>query len=449
MQHPNRDSSSPRPARPAAGPTPFRLGHCHELLAAVLAAPRIPADAQIARFFAARRYLGSHDRGYIAETVYAVLRGVIALRWLLGLDGLAPAHEAALLLAARLLQAGEPTGETEAAMRALELERRDVERIRALLAEREERLEALEEPERTAMRNSVPVWFAAMVLQQMGESNGGALLGSLGRQAPIALRANTLRTTRERLAEALAQRGIAAEPGVLAPDALILARRMNANAIAEFKDGWFELQDEGSQLLSVVLDPHPNWSVFDACAGAGGKTLHLAAIMRGRGSVTAHDVNERRLAEIKPRLRRSGAQNVRVMGHERYQELRDTLAGTFDAVLVDAPCTGAGVIRRNPGAWLTLDPEMLDRLVVQQAAIVDEYARLVKPGGLLLYATCSVLRQENEDQVARFLADNPGWAIDPRNVPAEVRTAEGFFRCYPHVHGTDAFFGAVLRCPGA
>ncbi|MBS1913172.1 MAG: RsmB/NOP family class I SAM-dependent RNA methyltransferase [Bacteroidetes bacterium] len=424
--------------------TPFRLGHCRQLMAEILRTPSVPADQQIARFFANRRYLGSHDRGFIAESSYAVLRGIIRLRWILGSSALRPDWEASLLIAASLVERHEPFDQ-RALAEALDIRPDQFQDLRERMHQAPERIAELDEPERTALRCSVPAWFAARVMEQSGAEFGAALLESLGHQAPIVLRANTLRTDRDTLAAALSGRGIRSAPGRFAPDALLLERRMNANSIPEFKSGWFEMQDEGSQMLSVMLDPHPNWNVFDACAGAGGKTLHMAAIMRGRGAVVAHDTHTRRLEELRPRMRRSGAQNVRMMAHDRYQSDRDALAGTFNAVMIDAPCTGAGVFRRNPGSWLTFNEGMVERLCAEQAGILREYSGLVKPGGLLLYATCSLLREENELQVERFTAANPGWSVERAPLPETMTTAEGYLRCYPHIHGTDGFFGALLR----
>lgn len=441
MTQANQKKESGGADRPAA--TPFRLGHCRELLGEILAKPGTPADLIIGRFFAARRYLGSHDRGYIADTVYGVLRATLRLRFILGAHAIRqPGAEAGMLIAAYLMERKEPMGD---ALEALDVSGRAMQVIREQVGAAPAMIAALDEPLQTAVRFGFPEWFTTRVLDQMGRPEGEALLAALGEQAPITLRANTLIADRAKLAAALAGHGISTIPGAYSPDALLLAKRMNANAIPEFKLGWFELQDEGSQLLSTLLDPHPNWKTFDACAGAGGKTLHMAAIMRGKGSLVAHDINERRLMEIRPRLRRSGAQNVRVMSHEQYQKDRSKLRETFDAVMIDAPCSGAGVLRRTPGARLTFNEDMVERLTVQQRDIIDDYSALVKPGGLLLYATCSLLREENESQVERFLADNSGWNIERPSMPEEMITPEGFFRCYPHRQGTDAFFGALLR----
>jgi 16S rRNA (cytosine967-C5)-methyltransferase len=424
----------------------FRLGHADELLVAILERPNAPADQQISAFFAARRYLGSHDRGFIADTIYGVLRAVLRLRYLLRDHAGAPdpVHEAGLLLASYLIERGE-LPDDGVVRAALGLRAEELDAIRALIADSPALIEALPEPERSAVRYGLPVWFTARVLEQSGVNEGRALMESLDEQAPITLRANRLIVNRDHLAAALESHGVPSAPGRWSPDALVLTKRLNANAIPEFKQGWFELQDEGSQLLSTILDPHPNWTVFDACAGAGGKALHMAAIMRGRGSVVAHDINERRLGEIRPRLKRSTAQNVRVMTHEIYLERRPQLAGKYDAVMIDAPCSGAGVLRRNPGARLSFGEEMVERLNILQARILDEYAALVKPRGLLLYATCSLLREENELQVERFLSTHEGWTLEPPEAPAEMITPEGYFRCYPHLHGTDAFFGALLK----
>jgi 16S rRNA (cytosine967-C5)-methyltransferase len=434
------------PGRGAERNSKFRLGHAYELLVEILGRPTYPADAQISQFFAGRRYLGSHDRGYLADTVYGVLRSALRLRRVLG-DRIVeddPVHEAADLLIAFLIERGE-TFDDGVIRAALGAGRGEIDAIRAAVADAPALIDALAEPERSAARHALPVWFVARLLEQMNADEAEALMASLAEQAPITLRANTLIANRDRLADALSARGVPSAPGRWAPDALLLTRRLNANAIPEFKAGWFELQDEGSQLLSTILDPRPNWTVFDACAGAGGKALHMAAIMRGRGSVVAHDVNERRLMEIRPRLKRSSAQNVRVMTHEAYLERRSQLAGKYNAVMIDAPCSGAGVLRRNPGARLSFDEGMVERLNVLQARILDEYSSLVKPGGLLLYATCSLLREENELQVERFLAEHDGWAPDRVQAPEGMVTADGYFRCYPHLHGTDAFFGALLR----
>jgi len=422
----------------------FLLGHTMELVAEIFARPATPADLTISRFFAARRYLGSHDRGFIADTTYALLRDVIRLRMALG-ELLSSAHaddQPYILAAAFLVDRGL---DRALVADATEIPERDVERLGAALASADAGLDALEPDERAAMRHSIPVWLAERLREQYGDEEADALMAALKTQAPIVLRANRLVTDRERLVAALEELGIEATPGALSPDAVVLTRRINAFTVPQFKQGWFELQDEGSQLISLALDPHPNWRVFDACAGAGGKTLHLAAIMKGRGEVIAHDINDRRLAELRPRLKRSGAQNVRIMDNATYLERRESMLGELNAVVIDAPCSGTGVLRRNPGVRLTIDESTVERLLPQQAEILDEYSTLVRPGGLMLYATCSLLREENDAQVEAFLERASGWERVPITLPADVVDADGYYRAFPHRHGTDGFFGALLR----
>jgi 16S rRNA (cytosine967-C5)-methyltransferase len=422
----------------------FLLGHTLEAMVEILARPSTPADLTISRFFAARRYLGSHDRAFIAETTYAMLRDVIRLQMALG-DLLSTAHDddrPYIVAAAHFLGTGI---DHRLVSSVTQIAEKDLARMAGAIAASDERAAELPPIESAAYRHSVPAWLATRVIDQYGADEGEELLAALRTQAPIVLRANTLACTRERLLAALEELEIAAVPGRWSPDAVVLTRRINAFTVPQFKQGWFELQDEGSQLLSLALDPHPNWRVFDACAGGGGKTLHLAAIMKGRGEVIAHDINDRRLAEIRPRLKRSGAQNVRIMDNATYRVRRDALVGTLDAVLIDAPCSGTGVLRRNPGVRLTLDEAVVARLLPQQAQILDEYAGLVRAGGLLLYATCSLLREENDDQVAAFLARTPGWERIAIDLPHGLVDSEGFYRAMPRRHGTDGFFGALMR----
>jgi 16S rRNA (cytosine967-C5)-methyltransferase len=415
----------------------------------VLAAPSTPADLIISRFFAARRYLGSHDRGHISDAVYGSLRTVLRTRMMLEkeLGQITPDHEAAIVIAIRLIEQHGP-GVAQRISEPTGLRSEEMAFIVDHVSMIESTLAATEEPLRSALRHGLPLWFVERIIAEYGQSESDRLLAALNTQAPITLRVNTLLTDRHHLLDALERDGIPARAGEWSPDAVHLSRRMNAYSIPVFRQGWFEMQDEGSQLLSILLDPHPNWRVFDACAGAGGKTLHLAALMKGRGDLVAHDTNARRLAEIRPRLRRSGAQNVRVMENPAYLERRESFAGTFNAVLIDAPCSGTGVLRRNPGMRLVLEPEMVERIRIEQSQILDEYSRLVRPDGILLYATCSLLREENEDQVEAFLERNPGWSRQALAAPASMVTPDGYFHCWPHQHGTDGFFAALLKPPG-
>ncbi|MEZ4703317.1 MAG: RsmB/NOP family class I SAM-dependent RNA methyltransferase, partial [Rhodothermales bacterium] len=262
---------------------------------------------------------------------------------------------------------------------------------------------------------------------------------------------NTLKTTREALQDRLREAGHASVPTPTNPDGLIITQKANLFATPAFHEGWFEVQDEGSQLLSYLVDPGPGQQIVDGCAGGGGKTLHLAALMQNKGILYAFDVAHRRLEESKPRIRRAGVSNVRLKpidGNRGRDVTR--LYGKMDAVLIDAPCSGSGVLRRNPDATWKLSTENLDQLNREQRDILEAYAPLLKPGGRLVYATCSLFPQENEGIVEAFLAAHP----DMRLVPAgEILAGRGldvpgqsgpYLRVAPHSHGTDGFFGAVM-----
>jgi len=425
----------------------FLLGHLHELVSIVLSRPTVPADAIVARYFADRRYLGSHDRGFLADSLYDILRGVVRHRHLLAgflipdaIDRASALHCAAWLHEAHIAV------DTALVADILSIPLDQLESLPTRLEQALQQVSLLPIAARASIRHGVPEWLVDSLLQRLGGDEMEEALAALDRQAPITLRVNRLAVTRDELKRELEEEGIPSSEGRYSVDALKLRRRLNVHGLRAFKRGFFEVQDEGSQIVSLILDPHPGWRVFDACAGAGGKTLHMAAIMKGRGEVWAHDVNNRRLADIKPRLKRSGAQNVRIVSHEQYRLKREGLGKGFDAVLIDAPCTGTGVLRRNPGARATLDLSALARLCTIQSSLLQEYAELVRPGGLLLYATCSLLDQENEAQIERFLAVDPRWSVvRPDALTSSMTTSEGYYRSWPHLHDTDALFAALLR----
>jgi 16S rRNA (cytosine967-C5)-methyltransferase len=264
----------------------------------------------------------------------------------------------------------------------------------------------------------------------------------------VDLRANTLKTGREELQALLAQEGFPCEPTPWSPSGLRRAERAPLFRTRAFRDGLFEVQDEGSQLLALLLEPRRQEMVVDFCAGAGGKTLHLGALMANTGTLYAFDTSARRLERLKPRLARAGLDTVRmvVIAHERDERVR-RLAGKIDRVLVDAPCSGTGTLRRNPDIkWRPMD---LVALADAQARILAAAATLVKPGGRLVYATCSLLREENEAIVEGFLAATPGFAVMPAGEALARRhltlAADGdFLRLLPHRHNTDGFFAAIL-----
>ncbi len=404
-----------------------------QILGAVLAF-EFPADAVLSRHFRENRELGHRDRGFIAETVYSVLR---RLRWLRRLAG-DDATPRKLLLAWFARGEGWPMRNFEGLASATE---RDwVASVKAA---------SLSEGT-LAERADLPDWLAERLLGSFDEAGVLALAQGLNRAAPLDLRANVLKMDRDTLLARLREDGIAAEPGALSPQAVRLVGKPALQKHPLFLNGSFEVQDEGSQLLALLVQPKRGELVIDFCAGAGGKTLQLGAMMRSTGRLYAFDVSEKRLAKLKPRLARSGLSNVHpvLIAHENDAKVK-RMAGKADRVLVDAPCTGLGTLRRNPDLKWRQSPASVDEMVVKQGAILAAAARLVRPGGRLVYATCSLLIEENDAVVDAFLVAHPQFrSLSARDVLQKqgvmVETGERL-RVLPHLHDTDGFFAAVLE----
>jgi 16S rRNA (cytosine967-C5)-methyltransferase len=298
-----------------------------------------------------------------------------------------------------------------------------------------------------AVVTEVPDWVLPSLVARFADDTEAEMTAMLA-PAPLDLRANALKGTREGALAALEAEGITAEPMRFSPWGMRVDGRRAVTTGPAFQSGLIEIQDEGSQLVAVLTEAAPGMRVVDWCAGAGGKTLAIAAMMDNRGQITACDVSEKRLEGAVRRLRRAGVHNVErhlVVPGDKWAKRR---AGAFDRVLVDAPCTGTGTWRRNPEARYRLEPRDLAELVPKQAAILDDAARLARPGGRLIYATCSVLPEENEAQIDAFLARTPGWAVVPLATvwPGGAPPCQGpYLRLTPLRHGTDGFFGAVLQ----
>jgi 16S rRNA (cytosine967-C5)-methyltransferase len=280
----------------------------------------------------------------------------------------------------------------------------------------------------------------------------------MAQRAPADLRVNTLKATREKVLKALAS--FAPEPcryspiGIRVPAPVGPQRTPNLQAEAAFQAGWFEIQDEGSQIAALLSGAGPRKQVLDLCAGAGGKTLALAALMQNTGQLYAHDADRHQLKPIFARLKRAGVRNAQVLRAGDTAAL-DALGPRFDVVLVDAPCTGSGTWRRRPDAKWRLKPEALAARMTEQRSVLTRAAGLVKPGGRLVYVTCSVLPEENTGQVARFLEETPGfrllptagvWAAAlPDNPPPSADGRQDTLLLTPGRHGTDGFFIAILE----
>ena len=303
---------------------------------------------------------------------------------------------------------------------------------------------------RIGVEFSFPDWMVQKLIAQYGESEVERICASLNEQAPLSLRVNTLKTTIEQCQAELSKQGIETTKTLLSPFGLNLSKRINVFSLPVFRDGWFEVQDEGSQLLPFLIDPKPNIKLLDLCAGAGGKTLEFAALMKNRGEIFATDINRYRLEELRKRTKRAGAQNVRVQEIQAIEDLDGQYSRFFDVVFVDVPCSGLGTIRRNPGMKWMVTEQTVNEVSEKQKSILHSSAPLVKPGGRIVYATCTLLRQENEDVVEDFLLRHTDFTLVDANELAHqwhngVITTGSFFKLLPHVHGTDGFFCAVLE----
>ncbi len=423
-----------------------RLAAAVELLAAVEAAPRKPADAVANDFFRNRRFIGSGDRRAVSDRTWRVLRTRRRLAWWLERGGASAVPR--LLVAASLLLEGwtlEGVGHSYSGGRFAP-EKLTPDEATALGALERHTLDHPDMPEAVAL--DVPDWVVPHLRARFGDTLG-AELSAMQAEAPLDLRANLLKATRDQVQAALAEEGIAAAPTPISPWGLRVEGRRKVSTGKAFQSGLVEIQDEGSQIVAALVGARPEMRVADWCAGAGGKTLALAMTMDNRGHVAACDVSAPRLESAVRRLRRAGVHNVERHLVEPGDKWAKRRAGSFDRVLVDAPCTGIGTWRRNPDARLRLRPEDLAELVPKQAMILEQAARLVRVGGWLVYATCSLLAEENETQVEGFLARHPGFATVPLErawaLPGPPPCPGPFLSLTPRLHDTDGFFAAVLE----
>jgi len=299
-----------------------------------------------------------------------------------------------------------------------------------------------------AARHSQPEWLVSQWLDQLGLPETEALAEASSRQPPLTLRANTLRTTRDELLGLFRDRGVAAAPCTHSPHGIRVEGRHQITALPGYREGLFCVQDEASQMVALLLAPQPGERVLDCCAAPGGKATHLAQLMANQGEVLATDISRTKLPLIREAAQRLGIDCLAVATADLHHP--ETFpAGTFDRVLLDAPCSGLGVIRRNPEAKWRLTPDDIQRLATAQKAMCANAATLVKSGGILIYSTCSTSREENEQVVQDFLSHHPDYVLENLNERfpdhRELFTAEGMFRAWPHRHGMDGFFAARLK----
>ncbi len=278
-------------------------------------------------------------------------------------------------------------------------------------------------------RESIPDWIDNLGEKALGEKLWTAEMAKLNEPADVILRTNTLKTTKENLRKTLLDEGIVAEPIKGYPHALKLVERANVFVTDAFKNGMFEVQDASSQLVAALLDVQPGQRVVDTCAGAGGKSLHLAALMENKGQLISMDIYGSKLKELKRRARRNEAHNIETREIDSTKVYKK-LYGSADRVLIDAPCTGLGVLRRNPDSKWKMQPEFLEKITKTQQKILRNYSKILKPGGKMVYATCSILPQENSDQVKSFLNAEEGkdfTLVKDKKIYASKSGFDGFY----------------------
>lgn len=409
-----------------------------ELLSA-FADTGLPADRFLQGAWRMRRYAGSKDRAAIAELFFSVLRCRAHLAWRIGTD------------APRML--------TIAALGAEGKTLSDIEEVfdgsgygpSALTDEERAAIDRVVEPMPAWVAGEYPEWLESGLEQTLG-ADLSAAMAAMQDRAGIDLRVNSLKATRDQVQALLAEEGYPAVPTPYSPHGLRLpggGATTRLSALKAFQDGWFEFQDEAAQIAAILCAAQAGMKVLDLAAGAGGKTLALAAIMANKGRIVAHDIIPDRLNRLSARAMRAGVENV--------QTVEETVSGRFDVVLVDAPCSGTGTWRRQPELRWRLTPERLVELKTVQSALLDKAAGLTAAGGRLVYATCSLLPGENDDQVADFLARHEGWSVrradqvwaelaqtPPAGLPPGMLE---FFHAAPHTTGTDGFFTAILQAP--
>ena len=284
------------------------------------------------------------------------------------------------------------------------------------------------------IKESIPDWLDELGVKELGEEIWAKEITALNTQAPVVLRVNSLKTTKAGAKEALGEEEIHTQNVDNYPDALQLSERSNVFSTDSFKKGFFEVQDASSQKVAHFLDVTPGMRIVDTCAGAGGKTLHLAALTENKGQIISMDIYDNKLKELKRRARRAGAHNIETRVIESSKTIKK-LYNKADRVLIDAPCSGLGVLRRNPDAKWKLQPEFLEKIKKTQAEILQSYSKMVKDGGKLIYATCSILPSENQHQVAEFLKSENG----------EKFKLISDQKILSHVSGYDGFYMALLE----
>lgn len=398
-----------------------------------------PADVLMKLFFKSNPRLGMRDRGLIAEGIYYALRHYASIRW-----AMRPVRPDRAPRLAALVTLARQHGLDSMSEKTIGPEMGPLKNV----------LNAKIEDAPAHVRAELPQWIFDLVEAQYNDT--AELYPAMLEGAPLDLRVNLLKATREEAIAELRANGVEAYPTPFSPEGIRLKTKPGLTQWAIYKDGKIDVQDEGSQLIARLVAPRRREMICDFCAGAGGKTLAMGALMRSTGRLYAFDVNEKRLGGLAPRMRRAGLTNVHPIAiRDEHDKRVSRLNGKFDRVLIDAPCTGTGTFRRNPDLKWRLSPQELDRINAIQKSVLEQASRLVKKGGRVVYATCSMLKRENQDVVEAFLAAHPDWVLVPAREVLEAQKIDlgreqwerfgDYFQMLPHVNQTDGFFAAVLE----
>lgn len=370
------------------------------------------ANQVVEQLLLSNKKWGARDRGFIAEHIYNLIRYYRLYSYGAGLEGIYSNADTWLVLGTYFI---DKEFELPVWTEWADI---DAETFKRRLAEG-----------RTIrkVRESVPDWLDELGSKELG-NKWDVELHALNQTAPLCIRVNTLKATQEAVADFLRSEGVEFTTSQEAPDAIIIHSKKNLRNSQAYKGGWFEMQDISSQQVAPMLDPRPGMTVIDACAGAGGKTLHIAALMQGKGEVIAIDLYPEKLKELETRVRRNGAANVRATVYS------DGLEGQYrseaDCLLLDVPCSALGVLRRNPDIKWKLKPEALDELIRVQQDILQRYSVMLRTGGTLVYATCSILPSENENQIDTFITHNPSFSKETeKKISPNESDGDGFYIC--------------------
>lgn len=350
------------------------------------------ADKVVARSLKKDKRWGSSDRKFVAETIYEVVRWKRLYAEIAAVKEPYDRDDLWRMFATWAVLRGYPIPDWR------QLEGTPERKIKGKFDE----LSKIR-----TFRESIPDWMDELGVKELGEELWTKELAAQNKQAQVILRVNTLKTTKEKLRAILMDLNIETEFLKDQPDALVLKERANVFLTDAFKDGFFEVQDASSQLVARFLDVQPGMRVVDTCAGAGGKTLHMASLMENKGQLIAMDLYESKLKQLKLRAKRNGAFNIEYRIIDTTKVIKK-LYEKADRVLIDAPCSGLGVLKRNPDSKWKLQPEFIDNIKKVQAEVLESYSRIVKPGGKLVYATCSILPSENQEQIKKFLNTDNG-----------------------------------------